>query len=142
MDPQKSPVYFPCFAGIFDSNKQNSSYPAFIRFSNGEGRGFVPIFGTNTSDAVPDTRGFAIKLFGVKGPKVLPGQESDETQDFLLITSPTNFLGTLDQAVSFFQAARRCRQRRQIFCAASDCCCKLRQIRYFHIQRRWTIAHT
>jgi catalase len=91
--------------GIFDVNKQNSSYPAFVRFSNGEGRGFVPLFGTNTSDAVPDTRGFAIKLFGVKGPKVLPGQEGDETQDFLMITTPTNFLQTLDEAVSFFQAA-------------------------------------
>ena len=40
-----------------------ASYPAFIRFSNGVGRGFTALLQANESDAVPDIRGLGLKIF-------------------------------------------------------------------------------
>lgn len=54
----------------------NTTYPAFIRFSNGVGRGFLPSSTpnfANESDAIPDIRGMGLKLFNVTGPFVTPG---------------------------------------------------------------------
>ena len=52
-----------------------SEYPCWVRFSS------------DTLPLVPDlctTMGMAIKLFDVPGKKLLPGEESSLTQDFLL----------------------------------------------------------
>jgi hypothetical protein len=60
--------------GIFS---HNTSYPAFIRFSNGMGRGFVPLTGAaNQSDVVPDIRGMGIKLFNVSETIITPGYDT------------------------------------------------------------------
>src|SRR2546423_338045 len=52
-------------------------YRALVRYSNGAGR--------RQSDKKLDVRGFAVKLFGVDGKKVIPGLEAATTQDFLAI---------------------------------------------------------
>ncbi len=59
------------------------SYRAWIRLSNGS-----PIPG---SDAVGDARGMAIKVIGVKGRKLVPGEKS--AQDFVMINHPVFFSG-------------------------------------------------
>jgi hypothetical protein len=56
------------------------SYRAWVRLSNASG--------TPRSDAIPDFRGFAIKVVGVGGDKIPESDESD-AQDFLLLSSPT-----------------------------------------------------
>lgn len=64
--------------GIFAAQ---TSYPSWIRFSNGS---------FNISpDPDGDIRGIAIKLMGVKGEKLLEDEKTAETQDFLMINSPT-----------------------------------------------------
>jgi hypothetical protein len=52
-------------------------FPAIVRYSNGAGR--------LQSDKKLDVRGFAVKLFGVDGTKVIPGLAAATTQDFLAI---------------------------------------------------------
>jgi hypothetical protein len=64
--------------GVFVPGK---SYPAWIRFSNGDGN-------PNRADAKGDSRGMAIKLLGVPGAKILPQERDAPTQDFLMITHP------------------------------------------------------
>jgi hypothetical protein len=54
-----------------------ATYRALVRFSNGAGR--------RGSDARPDVRGLAVKVFGVGGKKLIPGMEDATTQDFLAI---------------------------------------------------------
>ncbi len=66
--------------GIF---KQPTTYKALIRISNS----------ITTKDNKKDLRGFAIKLIGVEGKKVL--QDEKHTQDFVLISGETMPLGTL-----------------------------------------------
>ena len=56
------------------------SYDAIIRFSSAAA--------TPQSDAVGDARGMAVKLLGVPGKKLLEGQESELTQDFVMINFP------------------------------------------------------
>jgi Catalase len=70
--------------GIFAPGKE---YKAWIRFSNGnsEPRG----------ERSPDARGMAIKLMGVKGPKLL--NDEVETQDFIMINSPVFFVDDLQR---------------------------------------------
>ena len=58
--------------GVFATPK---TYPALVRFSNGEP-------GIH-ADRHREPRGIAIKLIGVPGRKLLPGQEDAVTQDFL-----------------------------------------------------------
>ncbi|KNC53835.1 uncharacterized protein AMSG_12288 [Thecamonas trahens ATCC 50062] len=88
--------------GIFTPG---ASYPLFVRFSNGVGRGFAaPPIVANESDAVPDTRGFALKIFNVDGEFVM---ESNNTQAFTFTTSPTAFLATPELAVGFFKAVQQ-----------------------------------
>lgn len=57
--------------GLF---KDGESFPAFVRFSNGDTHA--------TPDRHPQPRGIAVKLVGVEGEKVA-GHESEITQDFL-----------------------------------------------------------
>lgn len=72
-----------------------NTFPAWIRFSNAR----------TLDDRETGGHGMAIKLMQVPGEKLLPGQEHGQTQDFLLLDSPTFFI---KNAVQFaeFDAAR------------------------------------
>jgi len=88
--------------GIF---AQPMTYPAFIRFSNGVGRGFLPLSSPNAaneSDAVPDIRGMGLKLFNVSGSS----PPNYNTQCFTLTTDNVGFLDSDESAISFFQAVQ------------------------------------
>ena len=63
--------------GVF---AQAKTYPAWIRFSNGEG--------TIRPDKIKDARGMAIKLMGVPGDKLLVDEMTGQTQDFILMSTP------------------------------------------------------
>ncbi len=63
--------------GVF---REPRTYQAWVRFSNQDG---VPRL-----DAQKDIRGMAIKLMGVEGKKLLEDEQSEQTQDFLLISHP------------------------------------------------------
>ena len=64
--------------GLF---REPRPYTAVIRFSNTAAK----------DDSTPDTHGMAIKLLGVKGKKLLEGEEDAETQDFVMIDHPLFF---------------------------------------------------
>ncbi|GJJ78387.1 hypothetical protein EMPS_10746 [Entomortierella parvispora] len=64
--------------GVFIPGK---SYEAIVRLSNGSGE-------ASTSDNHPDTRGFAFKLLGVLGEKILESDKHAQTQDFVMINHP------------------------------------------------------
>lgn len=68
--------------GVFVPGK---SYPAWIRFSNGNSDPERP-------DVLGDARGMAIKLMGVPGAKLLPAESTAETQDFIMINHPVFFI--------------------------------------------------
>jgi hypothetical protein len=74
-------------------------YEAWIRFSNGSPR--------VQSDRKRDQRGFAIKLVGVPGEKVLAGERDALTQDFVLASAPRFFIGDCEHYVAFARAAAR-----------------------------------
>ena len=61
--------------GLFKAPK---TYDAWVRFSNQDG--------TVSDDSKPDIRGVAIKLMNVEGAKLLDGEESCRTHDFILIS--------------------------------------------------------
>lgn len=63
--------------GVF---KEARTYQAWIRFSNSEG--------VVKPDAARDARGMAIKLMGVPGGKLLPLERDQQTQDFILVSTP------------------------------------------------------
>jgi len=67
--------------GVF---AKESTYPAWIRFSNANG---LRSDGTYRPDINRDVRGAALKLMGVAGEKILAGEENETTQDFLLISA-------------------------------------------------------
>jgi catalase len=73
------------------------TYKAWIRFSNGNA---YP-----QPDDTKDARGMAIKLMGVKGPKLLtsPDEANAETQDFLMINYPVFFNRDPAEYESFIQ---------------------------------------
>lgn len=83
----------PAFAaqGIFE---KPAKYNAYVRLSNGSA--------ARQHDKEPDLRGFAIKLLGVEGKKVL-GEA--KTQDFLFIDSPTVAFKTPHEFVTFVKCA-------------------------------------
>jgi hypothetical protein len=59
------------------------AYDAWLRFSSGD---------THVqSDEIRDARGFALKVMGVPGEKLLPAEKDAETQDFVMINSPQFF---------------------------------------------------
>ena len=89
---------FPAYArfGVFGEPKV---FPAVVRFSNGEP--------TTNRDSHPEPRGIAIKLIGVPGRKLLPGQEDAVTQDFLATShSVTSTVRNARQFIAFIRAAR------------------------------------
>src|SRR4051794_2837044 len=59
-------------SGVFAMS--GKSWPVYVRFSNGSSR--------HQPDGAPDVRGFALKLVGVPGTKLIKGLESEVTQDF------------------------------------------------------------
>jgi hypothetical protein len=69
-------------AGVFAN--AGTRYPVYARFSNASS--------ARQNDRLPDARGFAIKLVGVPGKKLIPGLEDEETQDFLFVS---------DEAIAF-----------------------------------------
>jgi hypothetical protein len=98
-------------------------HPAWIRFSNGTS---LP-----QPDEAKDARGMAIKVMQVPGRKLLPGEEDDTTQDFLLINSPTFFIPTIREYAEFGDALAEGRQVAYFFGGGSlnPLTWKLRQLR-------------
>ncbi|HXK20352.1 MAG TPA: catalase [Polyangiaceae bacterium] len=84
-------------SGVFSMS--GKSWPVYVRFSNGSGR--------HQPDATPDVRGFALKLVGVPGAKLIHGLESELTQDFLFIDSQALPFSTPDEFMQFVRAAKR-----------------------------------
>jgi hypothetical protein len=68
--------------GVFVPGKV---YDAWIRFSNGAAD-------PARDDSKGDARGMAIKLMGVPGAKLLPGESAAGTQDFIMINHPVFFI--------------------------------------------------
>jgi hypothetical protein len=64
--------------GLFAPGK---AYRAWIRFSNGNGDPTRP-------DGAGDSHGFAMKLLGVPGDKILAAERDAQTHDFLMIDNP------------------------------------------------------
>ncbi|HEV8324974.1 MAG TPA: hypothetical protein VG389_25390 [Myxococcota bacterium] len=76
-----------------------ATYEAWVRFSSGAARA--------QSDRVADVRGFAVKVVGVEGAKVIPGLESAPTQDFVMIPPRTFAFSDPDAFVAVAMAAPR-----------------------------------
>ncbi|HVY28983.1 MAG TPA: catalase [Polyangiaceae bacterium] len=83
-------------SGVFGMT--GKSWPVYVRFSNGSSR--------YQSDSQPDPRGFALKLVGVPGKKLIPGLEQELTQDFLFIDTPAIPFRTPDEFMQFVRAAK------------------------------------
>jgi hypothetical protein len=90
----KAPETARC--GVF--NMSGKSWPVYVRFSNGSIR--------HQSDKEPDVRGFALKLVGVPGQKLIAGLESELTQDFLFIDTEVLPFATPDEFMLFVRAAK------------------------------------
>jgi len=76
--------------GVFAASR---TYPAWIRFSNGNG--------APHPDATGDGRGMAIKLMDVPGRKLLPAETTAQTQDFVMINHPVFFVRNVADYRSF-----------------------------------------
>lgn len=75
-------------------------FPAVVRFSNGD-------FHVNP-DKKFDSRGIAVKLVGVPGPKLLEGQREAVTQDFLAtVNSSAGVARNIWQFVALVRAGRK-----------------------------------
>ncbi len=73
-----------------------AEYPAWIRFSSGETR--------QQSDQRHDVRGFALKVMGVPGAKLIASEKDADTQDFVLATSPRFFVPSVSEYALFLAA--------------------------------------
>jgi hypothetical protein len=82
--------------GVFAS--AGKAWPVYVRLSNGST--------AHQPDSAPDVRGFALKLVGVPGRKLIPGLESEETQDFLFINEPAIPFKNPDEFMAFVRAAK------------------------------------
>jgi catalase len=75
------------------------TYDAWLRLSSGD---------THVqSDLVRDARGFALKVMGVPGEKLLPAEKDAETQDFVMINDPQFFIRTLPEYEEFMDFMAR-----------------------------------
>jgi len=83
-------------AGVFAED--GARFPVYARFSNGASQ--------RQNDKAPDARGFAMKLVGVQGPKLIPGLEQELTQDFLCISTSALPFRTPDEFMAFVRAAK------------------------------------
>jgi hypothetical protein len=82
--------------GVF---REPRIFPAVVRFSNGDS--------ASHPDKNREPRGIAIKLFGVPGPKLLPGREDAVTQDFLATShSVTSAVEDVTQFMAFVRAEK------------------------------------
>src|SRR4051812_31332760 len=79
--------------GVF---REPGEYPALVRFSNGG----------EQNESGKDAHGMAIKLFGVRGAKVLDDERDAETQDFVLLDSPAFFIRDAVEYAVFARALR------------------------------------
>lgn len=79
--------------GLFAEKK---AYKAWIRFSSGDTR--------RQADKIKDARGFALKVMGVPGEKLLEAEKNEETQDFVMINSRVFFIRTLGDYAAFMRA--------------------------------------
>ena len=77
--------------GVF---REPRTFPTLIRTSNGR----------EYDDRKPDIHGFALKLLGVEGPKVLESEADATTQDFLLIDYHVFFIKDAMTYVPFAEA--------------------------------------
>jgi len=75
-----------------------ATYRGLVRYSNGAA--------SHQPDKKPDVRGFAVKLFGVPGPKLIPGMEEATTQDFLAIRSPATPVRDAAEFIALVRAAQ------------------------------------
>ncbi len=73
------------------------TYRAYVCYSNGSG--------VRQPDPKGDLRGFAVKVCGVPGTKVIPGLESAPTQDFLCINHPITLIRNADEFMTLIKAA-------------------------------------
>jgi hypothetical protein len=86
----------PARWGVFSAPRV---FPAVVRFSNGDPH--------PQADTHREPRGIAIKLIGVPGRKLLPGQEDAVTQDFLATShSVTSAVRNAGQFIAFIRALR------------------------------------
>jgi catalase len=85
-------VAAPFRYGVFAEPK---TYPAWIRFSSGDTH--------QQPDKVKDARGFALKLMGVPGPKLLEEEKDEKTQDFIMINSRVFFIPTIKEYAAFMR---------------------------------------
>ncbi|MFO0677651.1 MAG: hypothetical protein U0169_14040 [Polyangiaceae bacterium] len=76
-----------------------AKFPLYARFSNG-----AP---AAQHDGTTDIRGFALKLVGVPGKKLIPGLEDKKTQDFLFIQSPSTPFASPDEFMTFLRHAAK-----------------------------------
>ena len=80
-------------AGVF---QPGAKYRAVARFSNGSPS-------PNAPDINGDTRGMALKLFGVPGEKFFESPDNKDTQDFIFISSPVFFINSAADYAKFFE---------------------------------------
>lgn len=83
-------------SGVFAMS--GKSWPVYVRFSNGANR--------HQADKAPDVRGFALKLVGVPGQKLIKGLEAELTQDFLFIDTQVLPFRTPEEFMTFVRAAK------------------------------------
>ena len=76
--------------GLFE---HDGTYKAAVRFSNAASQ--------PQPDAIPDARGMAIKIYGVKGEMVFAEQPEVPTQDFVLINHPVFFARNVKDYLRF-----------------------------------------
>lgn len=75
------------------------TYDAWLRFSSGD---------THVqSDKIRDARGFALKVMGVPGEKLLPAEKDATTQDFVMINNPVFFIRGLPEYEQFMASMAR-----------------------------------
>ena len=84
--------------GVFSKRRV---FPAVVRFSNGTPH--------RQPDKRKEPRGIGIKLIGVAGDKLPPGNKHDLTQDFLATShSVTSTVRNAQQFIAFIEAERKC----------------------------------
>ncbi len=74
------------------------TYDCYARLSNGQG--FIQ------RDRKGDARGLAIKVVGVEGHKLIPGQEHEVTQDLLMTNVPINPARDGNQFIALIDATK------------------------------------
>jgi hypothetical protein len=85
-----------CRHGVF---KEPHTFHAFVRFSSTGLERVQP-------DTTKDAHGMAIKLMGVKGKKILPQEENEETQDFIMVSYDVFFIRNVHDFTFFATALR------------------------------------